>query len=115
MGSLGEERTLIHAHSSKTEQEMDWKHPGRRLTTKNGYRKKMERKLCLKISEGPSRPRGKSSGDPWLGTADLSSPEVTSGSVVNPGAVWSVALHIIKPSSIGYLCSVEARESCTQI
>ena len=71
---------------------------------------------------GRSKPTpGKSSGDAGgvatyrLGTADLSSPEVTSGSVVNPGAVWSVALHIIKPSSIGYLCSVEARESCTQI
>jgi len=38
MERIGGARALIRAHNRK---EMDWPHPGRRLTTKNSYRKKM--------------------------------------------------------------------------
>ena len=37
---IGEERALICAHNKTI---MDWPHPGRRLTTKNTYRKEMMR------------------------------------------------------------------------
>jgi len=34
--------------TAKKNKEMDWKHPGNKLTTKNGYRKKMEGKWTLR-------------------------------------------------------------------
>ena len=54
MASLGEEITLIHAHDNNKEKRNGL--DTRKLATKNGYRKKMERTICLKVSEGSSRP-----------------------------------------------------------
>jgi len=36
-----EKKELSYVHTTKKKKEMDWSHPGRRLTTKNDYQKKM--------------------------------------------------------------------------
>ena len=44
MKRIGEERTLLGLYALDKKKEMDWAHLGRRLTTNNGYRKRMEGK-----------------------------------------------------------------------
>ena len=63
-----EKKELSYVHTTKKKKETDWPHPGRRLTTKNDYRKKrirywMVAVVLLYMESLKMRPKLERSGD----------------------------------------------------